>query len=45
MSENARINNFQSHWGVRKSYHYKDVVFQSSYEVEVAKSLDKNNIK
>lgn len=33
------------HFGFRKPFYYNNVKFQSSYEVEVAKSLDKNNIK
>lgn len=44
MSKNARENNFQSHWGFRKSYPYNCLTLQSSYEVETAKSLDANNV-
>lgn len=44
MSENAMVNNFQSHWGSRKSYEYKGITFISYYEVQVAEDLDKNEI-
>lgn len=45
LSENASKNNFQSHWGTRKSYVYNGEVFTSSFEVDVVRDLDKNNIK
>ena len=45
LSKNAIENHFQLHWGTRTVYEYQGFKFQSSYEVEVLKSLDENGIK
>lgn len=45
LSKNAIENCFQLHWGTRNVYEYRGFKFQSSYEVEVLKSLDENCIK
>lgn len=45
LSNLARENDFQSHFGSRKSYSYAGVKFISSYELKVAKSLDANCIR
>lgn len=45
MSDRAKELNYNERFGYRKSFKYKDVVFQSSYEMKVAMSLDENNIK
>ena len=44
LSENARKNNWQSHFGKRKVYEYKGIRFDSSFEVLVAEDLDNNNV-
>ena len=45
LSNIAVENNYAEHFGHRKVYTYKDISFQSSYEVELAKNLDVNNVK
>ena len=44
LRENALKNNWEEHFGSHKSYTYNGVKFISSYEVELAKNLDLNNI-
>ena len=44
LSNYALNNNYQSHFGVHKSYDYNGNKFISSYEVTVAKELDLNNV-
>lgn len=41
----ALENHSENHFGSHKSYLYNGVKFISSYEVDVAKSLDENNLK
>lgn len=45
LSDVAKANQYETHFGRRKIFEYKDIKFISSYEVDVAKSLDANNIK
>ena len=45
LSDLAKEMNYQDRFGMRKSFEYNGVVFQSSYEMQVAISLDKNNIR
>lgn len=45
LSDYAKHNDFASHFGTSKRITYSGVHFQSSYEVEVAQSLDAHNIK
>ena len=45
LSENALKNNWESHFGSHKSYEYCGIKFVSSYEIKVAKELDKNNVR
>ena len=44
LSSIAKEHDYQSHWGRRKSYDYNGIKFDSSYEVQVAISLDMNDI-
>lgn len=45
LSDFARSNQYEKHFGKRKIFEYNGFKFISSYEVDVAKSLDENNIK
>ena len=45
MSNIALKNQNEKHFGKRKVFEYAGLKFISSYEVDVAKSLDENNIK
>ena len=45
LSEKALADGREKNFGSHKSYEYCGIKFISSYEVEVAKDLDKNNIK
>ena len=45
LSKNALDNGWESHFGSHKSYWYKGIKFASSYELQVANSLDINGIE
>lgn len=45
LSKLARSNQYEKHFGRRKIFECRGFKFISSYEVDVAKSLDENNIK
>lgn len=45
LSENAVKKGFSNHFGQRHYFDYNGVIFQSSYELTVAKNLDENSVK
>lgn len=44
LSKYAIEHNYQSHFGKRKVFVYNGVIFDSSYELSVAESLDRNRV-